>query len=200
MSCGNLGMAVHDDLIPILDDAPSATAAPPWQVLVVDDVQSICEITRIILQTHEVLGRPIQVTTAHSCAECIALLASRPQPSFDLALVDMIMECEDAGLRLVQHIRSELNDGLMRLIIRTGQPGFSEESHMPSLDIDGFVAKTDLDATRLRTVVAAQLRSLHRAQQHAAVLVTTLRRELLAALDAGDLDALRQLLDRPAGG
>ena len=51
-----------------------------------------------------------------------------------LALIDVVMETDDAGLKLVEHIRAELNNRMMRLVIRTGQPGIAPERFV----IDNF--------------------------------------------------------------
>jgi CheY-like chemotaxis protein len=40
-----------------------------------------------------------------------------------VALIDVVMETDDAGLRLVEFIRKDLKNPMVRLIIRTGQPG-----------------------------------------------------------------------------
>ncbi len=189
-------MADDDDLIPLIEDHPGTSSVAPWRVLVVDDVEAIVQISCIVLDDQMVEGRPIRTVSAFSCAEAVTLLASLPPGTIDLALVDMIMESEDAGLRLIRHIRGTLGDSRMRIVIRTGQPEFNEESQLPSLDIDGFISKTDMDATRLRTVVSALLRSLQRAQDEGKALLAAERARILAALDAGDLDTVRHMLGR----
>ena len=188
-------MAADDDLIPLIEEPAAVGPVDPWRVLVVDDVEAIVQITCIVLDGQVVQGRPISTVFASSCAEGVALLASLPPGSVDLALVDMIMESEDAGLRLIRHIRGPLGDRGMRIVIRTGQPEFDEESQMSALDIDGFIAKTEMDATRLRTVVSSLLRSLHRTREQAEAMLAVERVSILAALDAGDLAAVRRLLN-----
>ena len=40
-----------------------------------------------------------------------------------MALLDVVMETDDAGLELVKIIRNELHNNVIRIILRTGQPG-----------------------------------------------------------------------------
>jgi len=47
------------------------------------------------------------------------------------------MESEHAGLDLVRHIRDELGNRHLRIVLRTGQPGHAPEEHViKSYDIN----------------------------------------------------------------
>jgi len=77
-----------------------------------------------------------------------------------LALIDVVMETDDAGLRLVEYIRSELNNRMIRLVIRTGQPGVAPERFViDNFDIDDYKDKTELTVQRLYTTVRTSLKS-----------------------------------------
>ena len=58
--------------------------------------------------------------------------------NFVLALIDVVMESDQAGLELIQYIRNVLRNDAIRLYIRTGQPGKAPYREVLNrLDIDG---------------------------------------------------------------
>ena len=78
-------------------------------------------------------------------------------------LLDVVMESDDAGLRLVRHIRSELGNRRVRIILRTGQPGQAPERRViVDYDINDYKAKTELTADKLFTSLTAALRAYQR--------------------------------------
>src|SRR4051812_13265654 len=121
-----------DDLIVIIEDradaAPSLRAAAPglgWKVLIVDDEPEVHQATMFALSGLIVAGRRIDFLHAATSAEARALLAQ--EKDIALVLLDVVMETEDAGLRLVRHIRSERRIADTRIVLRTGQPGYAPE-------------------------------------------------------------------------
>jgi CheY-like chemotaxis protein len=108
----------------------------PWKLLVVDDEPDIHQLTRTSLKGFRIGGRGLELLDAESAAQARVLL--RRHPDIAVALVDVVMETEDAGLCLVQHIRQDLNLSMMRLLIRTGQPAVAPERYViDNFDIDG---------------------------------------------------------------
>ncbi len=80
----------------------------------------------------------------------------------DIAVVflDVVMEQEDAGLQLVKYIRDELDNKLIRIILRTGQPGQApEERVIVDYDINDYKTKTELTVQKLFTSLVSALRS-----------------------------------------
>lgn len=131
---------------------------PPWKVLVVDDEPDIHSLTRLNLREFSFAQRPLELLSAHSAAEAMTLL--REQDDIAVALVDVVMETDDAGLKLVRSIREELNNALIRLIIRTGQPGVAPERYViDNYDIDDYKDKTELTVQKLYTAVRSALKS-----------------------------------------
>ncbi|MBO7516168.1 MAG: hypothetical protein J6T61_00300 [Spirochaetia bacterium] len=107
--------------------AATATEAPQevWKVLVVDDEPQVHTVTKLVLRDLTFKGRKIQFLDAFSAAEAKKVLAENPDVC--LALVDVVMEEEDAGLHLVEYIRDIMNNKAIRIILRTGQPGYAPE-------------------------------------------------------------------------
>src|SRR5262249_3974368 len=77
-----------------------------------------------------------------------------------VALIDVVMEAQDDGLRLVRHIRETLGNRKLRIILRTGQPGSApERTVITDYEINDFRAKSEMTADRLLTSVLVALRS-----------------------------------------
>ena len=154
------GGGVSDlDLIDLRDDEPVALAADetPWRVLIVDDDEQVHQVTRFALQGSRVLGRPLHFDSAYSADEARALLA---QSRYSLILLDVVMETEDAGLKLVGEIRERFEDPAVRIVLRTGQPGYAPEIEViQNYDINDYRAKSELTSQRLLTSLTAALRS-----------------------------------------
>lgn len=137
---------------------PPESGPAAWPILVVDDDPDILAITKLVLGRWDVAGRPLAMVTAKSAAEAREILAVRSD--FALALLDVVMETDHAGLELVQHIREVLGNSAIRIVLRTGQPGQAPESDVVAqYDIDGYLAKTGTTSQHLRTVVTTALRT-----------------------------------------
>jgi response regulator RpfG family c-di-GMP phosphodiesterase len=129
----------------------------PWKVLVVDDEPDVLQITALSLRGFEFSGRTLRLIEAGSAEEARKLL--REEGDIALALIDVVMETDDAGLKLVAFIREELGNTMMRLIIRTGQPGIAPERYViDNFDIDDYKDKTELTSQKLYTTVRSALK------------------------------------------
>nr|WP_225444619.1 EAL domain-containing protein [Pseudomarimonas arenosa] len=70
------------------------------------------------------------------------------------------METEDAGLRLVDFLRSDCGWSETRIILRTGQPGQAPElAVFDRYDINDYRTKAELTQTRLITAISGAIRS-----------------------------------------
>jgi CheY-like chemotaxis protein len=153
-------VAVSDWLIE--DDLPDALhasgALDPWRVLIVDDDVDVHVVTKFSLSNASFMGRRLSFLHAYSGAEALTLLGSTPDVA--MVLLDVIMETDDAGLRLIKQIRNELGNKLVRIVLRTGQPGQAlEHGIILDYDISDFWCKTDLTTRKLFTTVISSLRT-----------------------------------------
>ena len=129
-----------------------------WKILVVDDEPDMRTLTRMNLKGFSFAERDLEIIDACSAARAREQLAAHPDIA--LALIDVVMETDDAGLRLVEYIRKELKNTMVRLIIRTGQPGLAPERYViDHFDIDDYKDKTELTATHLYTAVRSAIKS-----------------------------------------
>ena len=77
-----------------------------------------------------------------------------------VVLLDVVMEGEDAGLKAVDYIRNELRLRALRIILRTGQPGYAPELEaIANFDINDYKTKTELTRGKLFTTIMAAVRS-----------------------------------------
>lgn len=129
-----------------------------WKILVVDDEVDIRTLTRISLRDFSFANRSLEFLEASSSQEAIEQL--KRHPDIAVALIDVVMESSDAGLKLVEFIREQLENNLIRLIIRTGQPGVAPERYViDHYDIDDYKDKTELTAARLYTTLRSALKA-----------------------------------------
>jgi diguanylate cyclase (GGDEF)-like protein len=159
---GNLTQASgeRDDLV-FADEADSSVPAasiPTWRILVVDDDADVHSTTTFALQNVEMQGRRLEFLHAYSARAARAILEQ--QPDIAVVLLDVVMERPDAGLQLVRQIREELGMIEVRIILRTGQPGYAPEiDAIRGYDINDYRTKSELTRTKLYTAVAAAIRS-----------------------------------------
>jgi diguanylate cyclase (GGDEF)-like protein len=157
MSLSNEG----DDKVQFLsedDGAPPKTAARCWRILLVDDDADVHLSTVFALKDVVILGRPLMFLHASSAAEAKTLL--RQDGDIAVALVDVVMESNDAGVQLVKFIREEAGLLDTRIILRTGQPGYAPEDRtIRDYDINDYRTKSELTSVKLYAAVTAALRS-----------------------------------------
>ncbi len=130
----------------------------PWKLLIVDDDEDTHDVTEMALRRLLYDNRPLLILHAFTALE--AKLKLIDQPDIAIALLDVVMENDTAGLDLVKTIREDMKNDNIRLILRTGNPGKApEESVTLAYDINDYRGKTELTAQSLRTAVITALRS-----------------------------------------
>ncbi|MFV3128633.1 DUF3369 domain-containing protein [Niveispirillum sp. KHB5.9] len=188
-------MVAGDDDFLFKEEGPELPAtgdvtAPrrPWLILIVDDDPEVHAMTRLVMKKFTYRDRPIQFLSAYSAEEALGIL--RNDPGIAMILLDVVMETDDAGLRLVPRIRDELGNTQVRIILRTGQPGQApEDDVIHGYDINDYKAKTELTAQKLGTATVAALRSY----EHITELMRS-RQGMERIIDAaGSLFALRAI-------
>lgn len=143
------------------DDIGSHVVSPslsPWKVLVVDDDIEVHEATILACGNFTFENRSLDLMSAYSGAEARTIL--RDNPDIALLLLDVVMESSQAGLDLVKYIRKQLNNQMIRIVLRTGQPGEAPElAVIMDYDINDYRLKVNLTRQRLLTTVITTLRS-----------------------------------------
>ena len=138
--------------------APFRGGRAAWKLLVVDDEEEVHSITRMVLAGFEFDGVPLEFLSAYSAEEARQLLIEHPDVA--VMLLDVVMETPHAGLDLARHVRGEMGNGMVRIILRTGQPGQAPERQVIiDYDINDYKDKSELTAQKLFTVVTTGIRS-----------------------------------------
>lgn len=152
-----------DDLV-FLDEADTdessldASLDKTWRIMIIDDDPDVHSATTFALGSLEIQQRSLSFLHAYSAAEARDILAH--ETDIAIILLDVVMEQEDAGLQLVSHIRNTLGLTDVRIILRTGQPGYAPEiDAIRDYDINDYKTKSELTRTKLYTAVTSAIRS-----------------------------------------
>ncbi|MCH2040751.1 MAG: DUF3369 domain-containing protein [Saccharospirillaceae bacterium] len=129
-----------------------------WKVLIADDEPDVHRITRMVLTSFQFDGRKMELISAYSGEEAKQIM--RDNDDIAMALLDVVMEEDHAGLNVARYIREDLNNRYTRIVLRTGQPGQAPEHEViRTYDINDYKDKTELTTTKLNTLMYATLRS-----------------------------------------
>jgi len=136
----------------------TAGESDSWQILIVDDEKDIHTVIKLALDDFSFQNKKLHFLDAFSGKEAMEILKENPQIA--LILLDVVMETNNAGLQLVKHIREELENQFIRIILWTGQAGQAPEREViEAYEINDYKTKTELTADKLFTVVMAGLRT-----------------------------------------
>jgi len=129
-----------------------------WRVLIVDDDESVHVITKSVLKDLEIDGRRIEFYSAFSGEQAIQMLSDVSEIA--VVFLDVVMETNEAGLEACRRIREELNNHIVRIVLRTGQPGSAPEHEViVKYRINDYREKTDLSSAKLFSCVITAVRS-----------------------------------------
>lgn len=147
----------NDDLIFASEDTDKENnQKSSWSVLIIDDDHEVHAVTKLALHDFEFENKQLNLVSAYSAREAKDILLKNQDFSF--VLLDIVMESNDAGLQIVDFIRNQLKNSLIRIIIRTGQPGYAPEEEIINLyDINDYKEKTELTTTKLYTTARTAL-------------------------------------------
>ncbi|MBF0368702.1 MAG: adenylate/guanylate cyclase domain-containing response regulator [Magnetococcales bacterium] len=155
-----LFVQVEEDFFAEEEEEDTLNTVPDnhWKVLVVDDEEEIHTITKLALEDLVFDNRPIAFQKAYSGAQAKQIMGENPD--ICLVLLDVVMEEDHAGLSVVEYIREELDNYLVRIILRTGQPGMAPEPEVVvKYHINDYKSKAELTYEKLYTSVLTALRS-----------------------------------------
>ena len=149
-----------EELVFIAEDDEPELLVPrtPWRVLVVDDEDSVHRATQVAFQDFRIDDREIELLSAYSGAKGRELLTENN----DIAAVflDVVMETTHEGLDIARWIREDLGNRNIRIVLRTGQPGYAPpDTVIQAYEINDYQDKTDLTAQKLRTVCMSAVRA-----------------------------------------
>ncbi len=158
----DLNQANDDALIFMDEQSVNAHGVPipkaSWRIMIIDDDPDVHSATMFALGSLEIQNRTLTFLHAYSASEAREILAR--EPDIAVILLDVVMEQEDAGLNLVNYVRKNLGLIDVRIILRTGQPGYAPEiDAIRDYDINDYKTKSELTRTKLYTTVTSAIRS-----------------------------------------
>ena len=129
-----------------------------WKVLIVDDEPEVHAVTKLALGDFGFKEKDLEFISAFDGEEAKKMFLEHDDIA--VVLLDVVMETDDAGLKVAEFIRNEADNHFTRIILRTGQPGQAPERDVIiNYDINDYKSKTELTAQKLFTVVISALRS-----------------------------------------
>lgn len=152
-----------DDGSPFVDDvfdshAPLDDVGKRWKILIVDDEEEVHNTTRLVLGDVQFEGAGLEFLSAYSGREALDLM--RSHTDIAVILLDVVMESNEDGLLAVDAIRNDIGNKLVRIVLRTGQPGQAPEREViEKFDINDYKHKAELTSQRLFTTLYSALRS-----------------------------------------
>ncbi|WP_076590948.1 GGDEF/EAL domain-containing response regulator [Herminiimonas arsenitoxidans] len=147
-----------DETVRVSGDGKLGASSDVWQVMIIDDDADVHSATTFALSNVEIQNRPLAFLHAYSAEQAREILAK--EPHIAVILLDVVMEQQDEGLQLVHYIRDVLHRAEVRIILRTGQPGYAPEiDAIQQFDINDYKTKSELTRIKLYTVVTAAIRS-----------------------------------------
>jgi response regulator RpfG family c-di-GMP phosphodiesterase len=172
------GEATDDFAFADEGEGVAADKKSAWKILIADDEPDVHVATKLVLRDFSFQNRSIEFLDAYNGNEACEIL--RQNPDTAVVFLDVVMETEDAGLRAVRRIRDEIGNQMVRIILRTGQPGHAPEEHVVlNYHINDYKSKSEMTAKKLFTSIVSALRSYQDLQT-----IESSRRGLVKVLDA----------------
>ena len=130
----------------------------PWKILVADDEASVHQLLKMVLLDYVFEDRHVDIYSAFSGEEAKTILTENP----DIAIIflDIVMETEDMGLKLIHFIRKEQQNHILQIVLQTGQTDIPPEYEIiTTYSVNEYLSKSELLSQRLFTTVTTLLRS-----------------------------------------
>ncbi|GAB7126832.1 EAL domain-containing protein [Silvimonas sp. JCM 19000] len=185
---------LHDEMSFEQEALAAAADFERWRVLIVDDEPDVHQATTFALKEAVILDRHLEFLHAYNGDQAIKLLAT--ETDIAVVLLDVVMEGEEDGLLVARAIRDELNLQEIRIVLRTGHPGYAPEYQViRDYGINDYKTKSDLTQVRLMTTLTAAIRSYQQLK-----IINTSRRGLEMIVEASALLFERRSLESFAAG
>ena len=139
-------------------EGPLKIFLKPLKIIIADDDAEVHSVTKIMLKDFVFEGKSLVFIDTFSGAETEKALAENPDTA--VLFLDVVMEENHSGLKVVEYLRKVLKNEITRIILRTGQPGEAPEGQViRDYDINDYRLKTDMTLQRLNASLFTALRN-----------------------------------------
>ena len=150
-------MFLNDGKLKFVDKKKSSSKKA-WKILIVDDEEGVHTITKTVLSNVAFEDGKLHFLSAYSALEAQKIMLETDDIA--LILLDVVMEEDDSGLKFVKFVREELKNDMVRIVLRTGQPGQAPQRDViVKYDINDYKEKTELTSDKLFTTIIASIRN-----------------------------------------
>ncbi len=154
---------VHDimndsDEMFLAEEEETVEEGGKWKILIADDEPGVHAATKIALEDFSLEGKTLDFLSAYSGKETVRILEEHSD--IVLVLLDVVMETDDAGLRVVKQIREEMKNLHIRVILCADRAcQLRDEPVSVAYDVNDYKTKTELTASKLFSSVVTSIRS-----------------------------------------
>lgn len=131
-----------------------------WKILICDDDETIHQLSDFVLARIRFMDRGVELLHAFNSDECLESLKENPDTA--LLMLDMIMEEDDSGIKVLKRIREELKNPLVRVVLRSGHsdPDLPKEL-FEVYDLSDYKEKTQLTSKGSDRMIYSALRAYY---------------------------------------
>lgn len=129
-----------------------------WKILICDDEEDVHTLTKTVLKNFIYKDKKLEFISTYNANDTTE--AVKNNDDIVLVLLDVVMESDDAGLKVVKAIREDLNNQHIQIVLRTGQSGLVPETKVVmEYAINDYKEKTELTSKKLITTIITAIRS-----------------------------------------
>ncbi|WP_462159749.1 response regulator [Pseudoalteromonas sp. GB56] len=127
-----------------------------FSILVVDDEQDVFIVTKLIASTVKVNADNVQLHYVSTGREACTFLSQHDE--IGLVLLDIVMETDDAGFKVIDYIRNTQHDNHTHIVVRSGLTGTIPDQFLHlAKGINGYINKLDFTRIDLEKLVNAAI-------------------------------------------
>ena len=142
----------------LLDNSLEFPLPDVWQVLLIDEQQSVYQATQILTENFQFEQKPLQWFFAQSPDQAQEILLNHPQIA--VIFLNRNLEKTQGDLDLVQYIREDLKNLLVQIILhQDSQEIILAESLMTTDKIQNYQTQAELTSQKLLTTLVWALKS-----------------------------------------
>lgn len=128
-----------------------------FKILVVDDSELFHKLIDGIFSEIDILGKKVEIESCYSYKEFLEYYVP---DKYAIVITDLVMEENDSGIKVINHIRHELNDSKTRIVLMTANPEkVPRDLLIRDFDVNAYFEKNDIREFNFRLTVQSLLKA-----------------------------------------